>query len=143
MTSFPPGLFEKLVQDAPDAIIYADAEGVIRLWNRGAERIFGFAAAEAIGRSLDIIIPERLRARHWDGYCQVMKTGVSRYGEGDLLAVPGVRKDGARISLEFTIVPFRGDDGRLCGVAAILRDTTKRFDEMKELRRQLAAASRP
>ncbi len=136
-------LFEKLVQDAPDAMIYADAEGVIRLWNRGAERIFGFAAAEAIGRSLDIIIPERLRARHWDGYRQVMKTGVSRYGEGDLLAVPGLRKDGVRISLEFTIVPFRGDDGRIAGVAAILRDVTKRFEEMKELRRQLAAASRP
>ncbi len=123
-------------------MIYADAEGIIRLWNRGAERIFGFAAAEAMGRPLDIIIPQGLRQRHWDGYRQVMKTGVSRYGEGDLLAVPGLRKDGARISLEFTIIPFRGDDGRIDGVAAILRDVTKRFEEMKELRRRLAAAHR-
>ncbi len=143
MTPIPPSFFEKLVQDAPDAMIYADAEGIIRLWNRGAERIFGFAAAEAIGRSLDIIIPQSQRQRHWEGYRQVMKTGVSRYGEGDLLAVPGLRKDGARISLEFTIIPFRGDDGRIDGVAAILRDVTKRCEEMKELRRRLAAAHRP
>lgn len=138
-----PRLFETLVQDAPDAVIYADAEGVIRFWNRGAERIFGFTAAEAVGQSLDIIIPENLRGRHWDGYRQVMKSGTSRYGEGDVLAVPGVRKDGRRLSLEFTIVPVRGEDGRLRGIGAILRDVTKRFDELKELKRRLAAATPP
>ena len=137
-----PHLFEKLVQDAPDAIVYADADGVIRFWNRGAERIFGFAAAEAVGQSLDIIIPENQRARHWEGYRAVMRSGASRYGAGDLLAVPGLHKDGTRISLEFTIVPLHGDDGRLCGIAAFLRDVTKRFAEMKELRRRLAAAAR-
>ena len=143
MAATPPRLFEMLVQDAPDAIVYADAAGVIRFWNRGAERIFGFTAAEALGQSLDIIIPENQRARHWEGYRAVMRSGTSRYGAGDLLAVPGLRKDGARISLEFTIVPVQGEDGRLCGIAAFLRDVTKRFAEMKELRRQLAAASRP
>lgn len=137
----PPRLFETLVQDAPDAVIYADAEGVIRFWNRGAERIFGFTSAEAVGQSLDIIIPENLRRRHWDGYHQVMKSGTTRYGEGDVLAVPGLRKDGQRLSLEFTIVPVRGEDGRLRGIGAILRDVTKRFDEMKELKRRLAAAT--
>jgi len=137
----PAKLFETLVQDAPDAIIYADAEGVIRFWNGGAERIFGFTPAEAVGQSLDIIIPENLRRRHWDGYHQVMKSGTSRYGAGDVLAVPGVRKDGQRLSLEFTIVPVRGEDGRLRGIAAILRDVTKRFEEMKELKRRLAAAT--
>jgi PAS domain S-box-containing protein len=91
-----PRLFEMLVQDAPDAIVYADAEGVIRFWNRGAERIFGFTAAETIGQSLDIIIPENQRARHWEGYRAVMKSGASRYGAGDLLAVPGLRKGGER-----------------------------------------------
>jgi PAS domain S-box-containing protein len=138
-----PRLFERLVQDAPDAIVYADAEGVIRFWNRGAERIFGFTATEAVGQSLDIIIPENQRARHWEGYRAVMKSGASRYGAGDLLAVPGLRKDGARISLEFTIVPVHGEDDLLCGIAAFLRDVTKRFAEMKELRRQLAATARP
>src|SRR6185437_12448467 len=113
MTPALPRLFEMLVQDAPDAIVYADADGIIRFWNRGAERIFGFSAAEASGQSLDIIIPENQRARHWKGYRAVMKSGASRYGAGDLLAVPGLRKGGERISLEFTIVPVHGDDGRL------------------------------
>lgn len=143
MTPALPRLFEMLVQNAPDAIVYADAEGIIRFWNRGGERIFGFTAAEAAGQSLDIIIPENQRARHWEGYRAVMKSGQTRYGAGDLLAVPGLRKAGERISLEFTIVPIHGDDGRLCGIAAILRDVSKRFAEMKELRRQLAAAPRP
>lgn len=128
-----------LAREAPDAVIYADAEGAIRFWNRGAERIFGFAEAEALGQSLDLIIPENLRARHWTGFDETMRTGQTRYGAGDLLAVPALRKDGARISVEFTIVPFHDESGRMIGIAAILRDVTKRFEEMKALRRQLAA----
>ncbi len=126
-----------LVQNAADAVIYADARGVIRFWNAGAARIFGFEAGEAIGQSLDIIIPENLRKRHWDGYDETMRTGRTRYGAGDLLAVPALRKGGARISVEFTIVPFGGGDGRMVGIAAILRDVTKRFEEMKALRAEL------
>jgi len=122
-----------------DAIIAADAAGVILIWNPGAERIFGFTAAEVIGRSLDVIIPEALRERHWHGYHQVMRTGNSRYGQGDLLAVPGVRKDGKRISLEFTIVPLRGEDGSLKGMGAILRDVTARFEELRSLRQKAAS----
>lgn len=131
---------DDLIRDAPDAIVYADEAGVIHFWNRGAERIFGFAATEAVGQSLDIIIPETLRARHWEGYDQVMRTGVSRYSSGDVLAVPGLRRDGSRISLEFTVVPLRDDEGRMRGIAAFLRDVTKRFGEIKELRRRLAAS---
>ncbi len=130
-------LFETLVRNAPDAIIYADEGGVVRFWNYGAERIFGFPAAEAVGQSLDIIIPERLRARHWEGYWQVMKTGQTRFGAGDLLAVPALTKGGEQISIEFTVVPLHDDQGRMRGIAAILRDVTKRFDEMKALRKQL------
>src|SRR5262249_18471046 len=104
-----------------------------------AERIFQHAENEAVGRSLDLIIPERLRARHWSGYRQFIATGRSRYGEGDLLAVPGVRKDGTRLSLEFTIVPIAGGAGRIAGVAALMRDVTARFEETRELRRKLAA----
>jgi PAS domain S-box-containing protein len=135
-----PAFFEKIVRAAADAIVYADAEGVIRFWNAGAERIFGYAPAEAVGQSLDLIIPERLRARHWEGFSQVMKTGKSRYGAGDLLAVPAQRKDGARLSVEFTIVPLHDPSGRMLGMAAILRDVTQRFNEMKALKEQLAAA---
>jgi len=129
-----------LLEAAPDAIVYADGEGTIRFWNAGAERLFGFTAAEAVGQSLDIIIPEPQRARHWTGFRHVMETGESRYGHGDLLAVPGLRKDGSRISLEFTIVPLLDESGRMEGMTAILRDVTKRFEEMRALRRELAAA---
>ena len=131
----------RLVQDMPDAVIYADAEGIIRYWNRGAERIFGFPATEAAGQSLDIIIPPGLRERHWNGYEKTLKTGETRYGAGDLLSVPALRKDGGRISVEFTILPFHDSVGRMVGLAALLRDVTKRFEEMKALRRQLAARS--
>ena len=128
-----------VVDEAPDAIVFSDAEGIIRFWNRGAERLFGFSLEEAVGRSLDIIIPERLRARHWAGYRETMATGQSRYGAGDVLAVPGLRKDGTQVSLEFTVIPVRGAGDRIEGIAAIMRDVTARFEEMKRLRKQLAA----
>ena len=126
-----------VLASAAEAIIYSDREGVIRVWNAGAERLFGWTAEEALGCSLDIIIPEPQRARHWAGYDRVMETGESRYGQGDLLAVPGMRKDGTRISLEFTIIPLRGEDDRMQGMAAVLRDVTKRFEETRALRREL------
>lgn len=91
-----------------------------------------------MGKSLDIIIPESLRKRHWDGYDETMRTGKTRYGAGDVLAVPALRQDGTRISVEFTILPFHDEAGRMVGIAAILRDVTKRFEEMKALRRELA-----
>jgi len=126
--------------EAPDAVVYADAQGLIRFWNAAAQRIFGFTEAEALGQSLDCIIPENLRARHWAGYDVTMRTGQTRYGSGDLLAVPALRKDGTRISVEFTILPFLDEAGTMLGIAAILRDITERFDEMKALRKQLGAA---
>jgi len=129
---------ERFVRDAPDAIIYADAQGLIQFWNRSAERIFGFSEAEALGKTLDIIIPESLRGRHWQGYRATMQTGNTRYGVGETLAVPAMRKDGRRISIEFTILPFRDDAGRMEGIAAIPRDVTVRFEETRALRRQLA-----
>jgi PAS domain S-box-containing protein len=124
-----------------DAVVYADAEGTIRVWNRGAVRIFGFTEAEALGQSLDIIIPANLRERHWHGYRETMRTGRSRYADGQLLSVPAIRKDGARISVEFIIVPFADETGRMIGIAAIMRDVTARFEEMRALRKELAALS--
>ncbi len=139
--AFDPDRFAiTLVHSMPDAVIYSDAAGVIRFWNAGAEGIFGFTAAEAIGQSLDIIIPENLRQRHWDGYEATMCTGITRYGAGDLLAVPAIRKDGSRLSTEFTIVPFKDEAGRMLGIAAIMRDVTKRFEEMRALRKAAAAS---
>ena len=126
-----------IVENAQDAVIYSDREGLIHLWNIGAERIFGYTRSEALGRSLDLIIPESLRSRHWEGYRKVMAEGRSRY-ESDLLAVPALKKDGSRISVEFTLVPIQDETGRLEGIAAILRDVTKRWNRDKALRQRLA-----
>jgi len=131
-----------LLASSSDAIVATDREGRITFWNPGAERIFGFAPDEATGKSLDLIIPENLRTRHWEGFHHVMKTGVSRYGDGDLLSVPGLAKDGRRISVEFTIVMLR-DGADVAGTVAVMRDVTKRFEEVRELRRKLAEANQP
>lgn len=142
-TSAPTDMTElaaALLSTAADAIIATDRDGTITFWNPGATRIFGFARDEAMGQSLDIIIPENLRARHWDGYRRTMATGESRYGEADLLAVPGLRNDGSRVSVAFTIVMLKDAQGNMTGTAAILRDVTKQFDELRRLRRQLAEA---
>lgn len=130
----PHGLIEAILGSASDAIIATDAGGRIIFWNPGATRIFGFTSEEAIGSSLDLIIPETLRARHWAGYNRVMAAGESQYGKGDLLSVPGLTKDGRRISVEFTIALLHDQERQLIGTAAILRDATERFEEVRELR---------
>ena len=129
---------DAIIAAAAEAVIASDSDGIIRIWNPGAERIFGYTEAEALGQSLDIITPERLRARHWDGYRKTMATGQSRYGEGALLSVPGIRKDGRQISLEFTIVPLKDEQGAMAGMVAVMRDVTNRFTELKVLRERLA-----
>jgi PAS domain S-box-containing protein len=136
-------LADALLRTDTDAIVASDRQGIIQFWNPGAERIFGYTHADAIGQSLDIIIPTRLRERHWQGYRHVMATGESRYSHGDVLAVPGKRKDGADISLEFTIVPLRDDPGQMVGLMAIMRDVTARFEEIRTLRQELAKVNRP
>lgn len=128
-----------ILDSAADGVVVSDYEGMIVLWNSGAERIFGFTEAEALGQSLDIIIPEPFRARHWSGYRETAESGQSRYGAGDLLAVPGLCKDGRRISIEFTIALLKDDDAKVKGMAAVIRDVTKRFEETKALKKQLAA----
>jgi PAS domain S-box-containing protein len=127
-----------LLGSASDAVIHADGEGLIRFWNPGAERIFGFSAEEAVGQSLDIIIPQPQRERHWQGFEHTMATGQSRYGAGDLLSVPALKRDGTRISVEFTIVPIHDAAGAMSGMVAVLRDVSKRFEEVRALRRELA-----
>ena len=131
-------LCRKIIEGASDAIIFADREGVIRLWNEGAEAVFGFRSEEALGQSLDIIIPEQLRERHWQGYQKVMASGVTRYGR-ELLAVPAMRHDGVRISVEFSMVLVRDSAAEIVGSAAIVRDVTERWQREKALKGRLAA----
>jgi len=106
-------LGDAIVSADSDAIVAANKDGTIFFWNPGAERIFGYMSADAVGRSLDIIIPIRLRKRHWDGYFQVMKSGESRYGHGDILAVPAIKKNGTGLSIEFSIIPLRNEADEL------------------------------
>ena len=129
-------LTEQIVKEAHDAIIMADREGIIRLWNKGAQMMFGFDPAEAIGQSLNIIIPENLKERHNRGYQQVMQSGRSRYAS-ELLAVPGLKKDGTRISVEFTLVLIRDNEERIMGAAAILREVTARWEKERAMKRRL------
>lgn len=130
-------LCRQIVEKAQDAVIFADRDGIVRLWNSGAEIIFGYPPEEALGKTLDLIIPEKLRDRHWEGYHRVMETGVTRYGK-EVLAVPGICKDGSRVSIEFTIVLLADENENPFGTAAIIRDVTERWQREKEMKRRLA-----
>jgi len=130
-------LCESIVDQIPLAIIFGDKEGLVRLWNAGAEAMFGWSASEVLGKSMDLIIPEKHRARHWEGYFHVMKTGLTKYGQG-VLAVPALTKDGRRISVEFNIALLKDADGRVLGAAASIQDVTARWERDKALRARLA-----
>ena len=131
-------LCQKIVEESPVAILFGDREGKIRLWNGGAEAMFGYTAAEALGQSMDLIVPERQRARHWEGWDRVMATGMTRYGH-DVLAVPALKKDGSRISVEFYILLLRAPTGEILGAAALMQDVTARWQQQKELKARLQA----
>ncbi len=130
-------LYQQIVEDSPIAILFADRDGKIRFWNAGAEAMFGYSAEEALGQSLDLIVPERQRARHWEGWTRVMASGITKYGR-DALAVPATKKDGSRISIEFNIVLLRTPTGELAGAAAMVQDVTARWQKQKEMNARLA-----
>ena len=130
-------LCNQIVKEAQDAIIMADREGIIHLWNKGAEIVFGFSPVEAIGQSLHIIIPENLRERHGQGYHKVIQSGETKYSH-ELLAVPALRKDGSRVSVEFTMILLRDDRDRILGAAAIIRDVSARWEKERAMKRRLA-----
>jgi len=132
-----------------DAVIVADPAGVVTLWNPAAERMFGFTAEEAVGQRMDMIVPERLRKRHWEGYDQSMATGTTKYGH-DLLKVPAVNKAGESMSIAFTVCMLYDEAGKVTACASVIRDETARFNDERALRKrlteleaQLKAASPP
>jgi PAS domain S-box-containing protein len=125
-----------LADHSDDAVIIADAAGAIRYWNAASERMFGYSCEQALGSSLDLIIPEKLRDRHWEGYWRVMSTGQTAYA-GRMLAVPALRADGRRISIEFTVTLLHDPSGAVSGIGAILRDVTARWEQQRELQREL------
>jgi len=129
---------QQLVEVIGDAVIASDADGVITMWNPAAERIFGFTESEALGQSLDLIIPETQRKKHWDGYYKTMHTGETRYAT-DVLRVPAIHKQGYRLSIAFTVALLYSVEQQVTGIVAVVRDETTRFNEERSLRRRLAA----
>jgi PAS domain S-box-containing protein len=135
--------FGRLVRDLADAVIIADAEGTILFWNRAATQLFGWSEDDAVGRTLDLIIPERLRRRHWDGYRHAMETGETRYGDR-LLEVPALHRDGRTLSIAFTVTLLHNPGESVpAGIAAVLRDDTARRRELLELRKQESESRAP
>jgi len=130
-------VYERVLEALGDAVVICDRDGVIRFWNAAAERLFGFAPTEALGSSLDLIIPERLRARHWAGFEKALATGQTRY-EHDVLRVPATHKDGRALSIAFTVGLLLGPERKVTGLVAVIRDDTKRFAEERDLRKRLA-----
>ncbi|WP_409568467.1 PAS domain-containing protein [Methylobacterium sp. J-072] len=126
-----------LVAAIGDAVVVADPDGAITVWNPAAERIFGFTAEDALGQTLDLITPERHRRRHWDGYAKTMRTGVTRYG-AETLRVPAIHKDGHQLSIAFTVGMIRDASDRVTGIVAVIRDETERWTEEKRLRQRVA-----
>jgi PAS domain S-box-containing protein len=126
----------ELVRAVGDAIIVAGSDGAIVLWNPAAERMFGYSQSEALGRSLDLIIPERLRNRHWEGYRETMRTGHTRYGS-DVLRVPALHKDGRSLSIAFTVALLGPAGEAPHAIAAVVRDETDRWNEERALRKRL------
>jgi PAS domain S-box-containing protein len=129
--------YKQLVEALADAVIFADLSGAIRFWNPAAERLFGFTEAEALGSSLDLIVPARFRERHWAGYNKTMATGQTRYAH-DVLRVPAVHKDGRPLSIAFTVGLLYGPQRNVTGILAVIRDETARFAEDRDLRKRLA-----
>jgi PAS domain S-box-containing protein len=129
--------YQQVVEALGDAVVICDRDGVIRFWNAAAEHLFGFTKTDALGKSLDLIIPERLRERHWAGYDKAMASGETSLGR-DLLRVPAVHKDGRRLSIAFTVGLLFGPDGKVTGIAAVIRDDSDHFDQEKKLRRIFA-----
>ena len=137
---------KQLVEAVGDALMVADAGGAITLWNPAAQRMFGFTEAEAMGKSLDLIIPQRQQQRHWDGYRKTMATGITRYGN-DVLRVPAVHKDGHTLSIAFTVAMLHSPDGKVSAIVAVVRDESARFAEDRALKKRLTelemAAGKP
>ncbi len=127
----------QLVNVVGDAIVVCDGSGAITLWNPAATRMFGFTEADALGQSLDLIIPERQRQRHWDGYHKTMETGETRYGN-DVLRVPALHKDGHSLSIAFTVAMLHTPEKKVSAIVAIIRDESARFAEDRLLRKRLA-----
>jgi PAS domain S-box-containing protein len=132
-----PALAEWIIEQTSDALIYADQSGTIRRWNQAACRLFGYSAAEALGASLDLIIPEHLRAAHWAGFDKAMNTGRMKL-EGRPTLTRGLGKGGRKLYVEMTFALVKDADGRGIGSVAMARDATERVEKERAARSAMA-----
>jgi PAS domain S-box-containing protein len=130
-------LFQAIVEQAPDALIFADRSGAIGLWNRASEILFGYSAAEVLGKSLDVIIPERLRSAHWAGFRKAIDTGHAKYA-GRVLTTRSMQKNGKTLYVDLSFALVRKSDGAITGALAIGRDCTDRYLSDRALRTRLS-----
>ena len=128
--------FQALVTTVGDGVMASDASGAITLWNPACERLFGYTEADALGKSLDLIIPQRQQKPHWDGYHKTMETGITKYGN-DVLRVPAVHKDGHTLSIAFTVSMLHTADGKVSTIVAVIRDESVKFAEERQLRKRV------
>lgn len=133
-----PNLFEAIALQIPDAVIFADRDGVIRVWNRGAGSVFGFAANEVIGQTLDVIIPDRLRPAHWEGFRRAINDGGTRYG-AQVRTTRSIHKDGRKLYVDLSFGLIIDAAGAVAGAVAVGRDSSERYLAEKALRAQIAA----
>lgn len=132
------GMLAELVRGLADAVVVADPAGTIIFWNDASTRLFGWPADEAVGQTLDLIIPERLRDRHWAGYRETMATGETSYGDR-LLEVPALHRDGRRLSIAFTVtLMHEPGETQPSAIVAVIRDDTERWQERRRLRDEVA-----
>ena len=137
-----PQWFEAIVEQTPDAIIFADCDGLIRVWNRGAEAVFGFSAAEVVGRSLDVIVPERFRAAHWAGFRQAVECGRTQHG-GQVRTTRSMHKLGGTLYVDLSFGLVRNEAGSVIGSVAVGRDCSARYLSEKALRERLSRLEKP
>ena len=128
--------YQALVTGVGDGIMAANAKGLITLWNPACTRMFGFTEADAMGKSLDLIIPQRQQKPHWDGYNKTMATGITKYGN-DVLRVPAVHKDGHILSIAFTVSMLHNPDGSVSAIVAVIRDESVKFAEERALKKRI------
>ncbi|MDZ4073168.1 MAG: PAS domain S-box protein [Hylemonella sp.] len=141
--TLPPSLESTaahILRNMPEALIFCDLEGIIRVWNGGAEKVFGWSAAEAVGQSLDLIIPERMRKAHWDGFNQALERGGVKPGRTSMIT-RSLHKAEEFIYVDMSFEMVRNEAGQMLGSLAVARDATKRFNDEKALRKQLADLS--
>ena len=137
-TSGQAGLFRALIEHLADALIFTDRDGLIRVWNSGAEVVFGHRADEIIGKSLDVLVPDRLRSAHWAGFDTAMETGQLKHVRQSM-TTRSIHKDGSDLYIDMSFALVRDGTGLVLGAVAVARDVTDRFKAEREARKRLAA----